>query len=71
MRIKLDIKGRRVSTLLRLIDDVTEQLNVRHKPGLLLTVDYSQAFDRISKNYMLCVFEKLVLVQTFYNGSVC
>ena len=34
--------------LLRLIDDVTDQLNVRQKPGLLLTIDYCQAFDRIS-----------------------
>ena len=69
------IKGRRVSALLRLIDDVTEQLNVQQKPGLLVTVDYSQAFDRISNDYKLRVFEggkkkKKVLVQTFYNGSV-
>ena len=33
---------------MRLIDDVTDQLNVRQKPGLLLTIDYCQAFDRIS-----------------------
>ena len=52
------MKGRRASTLIRLIDDVTEQLNVQQKPGLLGTVDYSQAFDKISKDYMLCVFEK-------------
>ena len=64
------IKGRRVSTLLRLIDDVTEQLNAQQKPGLLPTVGYSQAFDRISKDYMLCAFEKLVLVQTFYNDPL-
>ena len=49
------IKVRRASTLLRLIDDVIEQLNVQQKPGLLLTVDYSQAFDRISK-IICCVF---------------
>ena len=46
------IKGRRVSTLLRLIDDVTDQLNVRQTPGLLLTIDYCQAFDRIAKDFM-------------------
>ena len=44
------IKGRRVSMLLKLIDDVTDQLNVRQKPGLLLTIDYCQAFDRISND---------------------
>ena len=67
------IKCRRVSALLRLIDVVTEQLNVQQKAGLLVTVDYSQAFDIISNDYMLRVFEnkrKKVLVQTFYNGSV-
>ena len=32
------IKGHRVSMILRLIDDVTDQLNVRQKPGLLLTI---------------------------------
>ena len=53
------IKGRRVSTLLRLIDDVTEQLNVRQRPGLLLTIDYCQAFDRISKDFMVQTFKKI------------
>ena len=37
--------------LLRLIDDVSDQLNVRQKPGLLLMIDYCQAFDRISKDF--------------------
>ena len=52
------IMGRRVSMLLRLIDDVTDQLNVRQKPGLLLTIDYCQAFDRISKDFMIHTFNK-------------
>ena len=52
------IKGRRVSTLLRLIDDVTDQLNVRQRPGLLLTIDYHQAFDRISKDFMVQTFKR-------------
>ena len=47
-----------MSTLLRLIDDVTDQLNVRQKPGLLLTIDYCQAFDRISKDFMVQTFKK-------------
>ena len=58
MRIKLDIKGRRVSTLIRLRNYVIEQLTVQQKPGLLFTVHYSQAFDIISKDCELCVFEK-------------
>ena len=40
-----------MSMLLRLIDDVTDQLYVRQKPGLSLTIDYCQAFDRISKDF--------------------
>ena len=54
------------------MDDVTE-LNLLQKPGLLLTVDYSQAFDIISKDCMQGVFEKKkheVLVQTVYNWFV-
>ena len=38
---------------LRLIDDATDQLNVRQKPGFLLTIDYCEAFDRISKHFIL------------------
>ena len=42
-----------MSMLLRLIDNVTDQLNVRQKPGLLLATDYCPAFDRISKDFMI------------------
>ena len=52
------LKVCRVSMLLRLIDDVTDQLNVRQKPGLLLTIDYCQAFDRISKDFMIHTLKK-------------
>ena len=52
------IKGRRISTIIRLIDDVSDQLNIINKPGLLLAVDFSQAFDRISKEFMLEAFKK-------------
>ena len=41
--------------LLRLIDDVTDQL----KPGLLVMIDYCQAFDRISKDFMIHTFKKI------------
>ena len=43
---------------LRLIDDVTDQLNVRQKPGLLLTIDYCQAFDTISKDFIIHTLKK-------------
>ena len=37
----------------RLVDNVTDQLNVRQKQGLLLTTDYCPAFDRKSKDFMV------------------
>ena len=52
------IKGRKVANLLRLIDDTIDQLRVTNNPGLLFAVDFSQAFDKISKDYMLEVFKK-------------
>ena len=52
------IKGRRISSIIRLIDDVSDQLNIMNKPGLHLAVDFSQAFDRISKEFMLEAFKK-------------
>ena len=51
------MKGRQVSSLLRLIDDVVEMLDQQHKPGLLVTIDYFHAFDCISKEYMLSTFK--------------
>ena len=51
------IKDRRVSTLLRLVDDVMDNLNMDDKPGLLVSIDYSQAFDRISKELMITAFK--------------
>ena len=52
------IKGRRVSTVLRLIDYVIDQLSVVEEPGLLVMIYHSPAFDRISKDFMLKAFEK-------------
>ena len=51
------MKGRQVSTLLRLIDDVTDYLKQNDSPGLLVTIDYFHAFDCILKDYMLQTFK--------------
>ena len=37
------------------------------KHGLLLTVDYSQAFDRTSKDHILCVFENRKTRKRFWS----
>ena len=52
------LKGRRVSSILRLIDDVIDQTNVQNTPGLLATFDMFHAFDCISKEFMLKTFKK-------------
>ena len=63
------IKGRSVSLLLRLIDNVIDQLNVSHKPSFLITVDHFHAFDRVSKHFVLKAFEKKkVLVEISLDG---
>ena len=63
------IKGRSVSLLLRLIDNVIDQLNVSHKPSFLITVDNFHAFDRVSKHFVLKAFEKKkVLVEISLDG---
>ena len=59
------IRGRQVSSLLRLIDDIIEQTDVMQKHGLLFAVDLSQAFDSISKPYILIAFKKFGFGDSF------
>ena len=50
------IKGRNISTLIRMVDDIIEKIDNDDEQGALLALDYSKAFDSISKQYMLKVF---------------
>ena len=52
------LKGRQVSSILRLIDDAIDQSNQRNNPGLIATFDMFHAFDCISKEFMLKTFKK-------------
>lgn len=52
------IKGRKASTIIRLIDDVIEHMEDTNKPGIVFALDYSRAFDSISKDYILWAFQK-------------
>ena len=52
------IKGRRVSNMIRLIDDTIDFMNIENKPGLLLAIDYKRAFDSISKDFILWSFKR-------------
>ena len=50
------IKGRNIGTIIRLIDDVTEYVDEQNESGALLALDYTKAFDSISKEYLTQVF---------------
>ena len=62
------IKGQSVSSLLQLIDNVIDQLNISQKLGLLITADYFHATDCISKDFMLKALENLGLVEILLDG---
>lgn len=59
------IKGRKASNIIRLIDDVIEHMNNENKPGILLALDYTRAFDSISKEFMLWAFRKFGFGENF------
>lgn len=59
------VRGRKISTTIRLIDDTLEYLKNSHSPGILLAVDYSRAFDSISKEYMLWAFKQFGIGENF------
>ena len=52
------IRGRNISTILRTTEDVVTYLNHRHLPGILFAVDYTKAFDIISKKHILNSLQK-------------
>ena len=47
------LKGRSASSIIRTIDDTINYLNNTGKAGFLLAMDYSKAFDTISRKFML------------------
>ena len=51
------IKNRNISTIIRTMDDVINYLNQTKKSGYLLAVDFSKAFDSISKTFPLYTFQ--------------
>ena len=59
------IKGRSISCNLRLIDDVIEYLRNKNKPGVLLALDFTKAFDSISKRFMLSAFRRFGFGEQF------
>jgi exonuclease III len=59
------IRGRNIATVLRTIDDVINYLNKTGKVGYILALDFSKAFDSISKTYLNQVFKMFGFGQDF------
>ena len=60
------IKGRSSSIILRTIDDVINYLNKTNKAGYLLAIDYTKAFDSISKPFLFHAFKVFGFGPDFY-----
>ena len=52
------IKGRGTYQNIRLLDDIIWYLNVNSLPGALIALDFSKAFDSLSKEFMLEILKK-------------
>ena len=48
------IKGRQISTHIRLLDDVTRYLDIENIDGLIVSLDYQKAFDSVNKEIIHC-----------------
>jgi exonuclease III len=59
------IKGRSISTILRVIDDVISHLDVTDSPGVIMALDYTKAFDTVSKDFLTDIFEMFGFGQQF------
>ena len=59
------IKGRTITTIIRLIDDVIETTKYNNKSGGILALDYRKAFDTISKDYLKKVLKVFNFGSTF------
>ena len=59
------VKGRKISHMIRLIDDTIEHLNISQRPGILLAIDYRRAFDSVSKEFIIWSFRKFGFGENF------
>ena len=51
------IKGRNPSMILRTLDDILEYTDHMYMPGALLALDYTKAYDTLSKDFILKTYE--------------
>ena len=59
------IKGRNISTIIRLVDDVIESIKYDNKSGGMIALDYCKAFDSISKDFLITVLKEFNFGVTF------
>ena len=65
------IKGRNIATILRVIDDTIQNLNKENSPGMLLGIDFTKAFDTISKSFILNSLKLYGFGPEFYRQISC
>lgn len=61
------IKGRNISTIIRVIDDTLEFVLYNNINEAILALDYSKSFDPINKSFLLAAFEKFGFGHDFQN----
>ena len=61
------VKGRNIASHLRLFDDMIKYLNQTNKPGTLIALDFSKAFDTLSKPCILDALEMFKFGPKFQN----
>ena len=59
------VKFRSISNNLTIINDVIDYLKEKQKPGVLLAVDFSKAFDTISRKFLVSTFDRLGFGEEF------
>ena len=47
------VRGRNISTIIRLIDDAIETIKFNNNSGAIVALDYCKAFDSVNKNFLL------------------
>ena len=61
------VNGRFAGMALRLVDDIIEYTNKNDIEGIMLTVDFSAAYDSISKDFLIDSFTKFGFGNSFIN----
>ena len=64
------LKGRNIATILWTTDDVISYFNSKQLPGLLVPIDFTKAFDTISKKLIVDCLKQYGLGPEFIHLSL-